>query len=165
MLLGRQTLIILWDTQGVVRGNCCLPLPSNHMYVDTHLHTHTKILYFFFKNFRILCTWVSYLHACLCITCVPGIHRNQKTMLNLLELELDSYELSCGGWEPNPGLLEKQQVLSTDEPSLQLPRTNLKPKSVPQPPSPCGRFSPQLQEHWLLSIGAKDWGEGLGNAR
>jgi hypothetical protein len=32
----------------------------------------------------------------------------------------DSCELPCGCWETNPGSLEEQKVLLTDEPSLQL---------------------------------------------
>lgn len=48
---------------------------------------------------------------------MPGAHRSPGTGVT------KDCESPCGGWDPNPGLLQGQQVLSTSEPSLQAPVT------------------------------------------
>lgn len=53
---------------------------------------------------------MSFLHPCLCTTCVPGVHRSQKKVLDPFKLELGCCELPCGYWEPNLGLLEELPV-------------------------------------------------------
>lgn len=74
-----------------------------------------------------------YLHAYLCIECVPSAYKRRKRAWNLLELELqitDGYELSCRCWDSCPGSLEEQQVLVIVEP-FSGPRTCSKSIFVP----------------------------------
>ena len=56
------------------------------------------------------------LHVCLCTTCMLDASRDQKRVLDPLQLEL----LPVGGWDLNLGSLEEQPVPLTTEPSLQL---------------------------------------------
>lgn len=58
---------------------------------------------------------------CLCIMCMPCTHRGQKRALESLELKL-KVVVSCHvGDGKNLGPLQKQLVILTSEPSLQLP--------------------------------------------
>lgn len=51
---------------------------------------------------------------------VPDAHRDQKSIFNLLELELWMVcEPPCGCWKRNLGPLKEKHVLLTPEPSLQ----------------------------------------------
>ena len=69
------------------------------------------MIYFYFMHVVVLPTWCVCACVCLC-TCVcleyPGTGIT------------DSYELSCGCWEMNLGLLKQQPVLLITEPSLLL---------------------------------------------
>lgn len=61
---------------------------------------------------------VSSVRVCLCAMRI-WLCRGQKRTLDSVELELQiSYELPCGYWDSNLGLLEKQSAL-TAEPFLQ----------------------------------------------
>jgi hypothetical protein len=56
------------------------------------------------------------MYVCMCSTCVPDILiRSLGTGI------IDSYELPCGHWESNLGLLQEQVLLTTEE-FLQSPR-------------------------------------------
>jgi hypothetical protein len=61
------------------------------------------------------------LHVCLCIMFVSGVHRGQKRVSDLLELELEIVA-SChvGAGNQTWALQEEQAVLLTGEPPLQL---------------------------------------------
>ena len=50
---------------------------------------------------------------------VCSAHRGQKKATDFLNL--DGWELPCGCWEPIPGPLQEQLVLSTTETSLYPP--------------------------------------------
>ncbi|ERE88245.1 hypothetical protein H671_1g3204 [Cricetulus griseus] len=54
---------------------------------------------------------------CLCTKCFDSALGGQKRASDPLDLELqtDSCELTCGCWELNLGLLEKQKVALTTE--------------------------------------------------
>jgi hypothetical protein len=85
-------------------------------------YIHSQCFCFFLKIYLfIIC--MSALPACiLCAPCGCSACKGQKRAPDALELELHTG--SCEGpfrcWEPNLGLLKKQQVLLTAEPSLQL---------------------------------------------
>lgn len=58
-------------------------------------------------------------HVCICTTCVLTVTGGQTRALDLLELELDSGEPSCGCWEQTLGYPPEQQVTLTTESSPQ----------------------------------------------
>jgi hypothetical protein len=63
---------------------------------------------------------VFYLHVYLCIMCEPDAQKEQERVSDPLEVELQmAVSCVCGCWELNPGLLEEQSVLLTNEPSHQ----------------------------------------------
>lgn len=45
----------------------------------------------------ILLAWLFYLHACICITCLPGACGDQKRASDLLELGLQTVVSHCMG--------------------------------------------------------------------
>lgn len=55
----------------------------------------------------------------VCIICVPGTHKSQKKVSDLLELETADCKLPVRCWESNPGPVEEEPVLFTAVPSLQ----------------------------------------------
>lgn len=55
---------------------------------------------------------------------ISGTHRAQKGIESPRTGLMGGCELSCGYWELNLGALQEQQVLLTDEPSLQPPCRN-----------------------------------------
>lgn len=55
----------------------------------------------------------------VCIICVPGTHKSQKKVSDLLELETADCKLPVRCWESNPGPVEEEPVLFTAGPSLQ----------------------------------------------
>ena len=60
------------------------------------------------------------LHESLYAICMSGARRGQKRTWDPLELELQIVvSLTYGCWELNPGPLEEQPVLLTDDPLLQ----------------------------------------------
>lgn len=75
------------------------------------------ILYIF-----IFCVWSSYLHVCLCITCVRYFWKPEEDVSPPPKGEgagvAGGPELPCLGWEYALGYLEKQPFL-TPEPPLQ----------------------------------------------
>lgn len=55
--------------------------------------------------FKFLRVWVFCLNVCLCTTWVPGCCRGQKRVLDLLELDSDGCDTTCGCWKPIPSPL------------------------------------------------------------
>lgn len=63
--------------------------------------------------------YVFCLRACICTTCIPDAHEDQKRVLNSLVPELQMV-ITCNEFkEQNQGPLEEEQVLSATEPSFQ----------------------------------------------
>lgn len=61
-----------------------------------------------------------YLHVCLCAMCMPVPLEGRRGHWTPRNGVLDLCELPHGCWDPTPGLLEKQSVFLTTDPSLQL---------------------------------------------
>lgn len=61
--------------------------------------------------------WMFYLYVCTCTTCV---WRSEEGIGHLGSTIIGDCGPLCGFWEPNPTLLQEQQVLLTSKPSLQI---------------------------------------------
>lgn len=80
-------------------------LDARENIVFSYLYTfHLKLFLFLFYA---LCALVFSLYVCLCTGAGSSGIR-----------VIDSFELTCGYWELNPGLLEEQSVFIISEPSL-----------------------------------------------
>ena len=74
---------------------------------------------FFYLYIYLFCVYV-YLSACMyCTMGIPDAHWGQKKAFPGTAVR-NGCEPTCGCWKLNPGLLEQQPMLLTDEPSFQL---------------------------------------------
>lgn len=75
----------------------------NRLYLEASINSY--------KNYLPLCVQVFCLHACLCILCMPGVHRGQKMALDPLQLELHIFE----SHQVKQGIKPESSGLSTTE--------------------------------------------------
>lgn len=66
----------------------------------------------------IIFVWIPCLHAFLCITCVPGVHRDQKMLSDTLGLELQTIESLCVGDEIQMQVFQKSNHWTISEPHM-----------------------------------------------
>lgn len=83
--------------------------------------------------------WASYLHRCLCVSCVSGTHRGQETVLNLLELQGLEGQMVMS---PHP--TPTTWVLGTEPESSARAERVLNPGPPLQPPTLCSVICVQL---------------------
>lgn len=97
-------------------GAILLVPPTSFIFLFHNIYLFIYLLIYLFIYF--LCTWVSYVHICLCITLMPCCHGDQKRALTALELELTLFVSYHVGAKSNLSSLEEQSTLLTAKPSL-----------------------------------------------
>lgn len=100
----------LWRGALIKRAGAALTISCGKI-LNSFCFLKTHVFFIFYMC--VLC-----LYVCMCVGCLPSVHRDQKRASDLLKLELQSCRLPCECGEHSPGLY-KNSVLVTAEPALQ----------------------------------------------
>lgn len=97
------------------------PSMAEHTPSSWDLQLYNKLRIFFLDLFS-LCVWVFCPHVCLCTSSMQDPWRTEVGVGSLRNRTTDACQPPCEAWKLNLCPEEKQPLLLTSEPCLQLPK-------------------------------------------